>query len=126
MRHTKKKKKNTENFSALSGWQAISIDSSSSGHDAASGEEAVIRVVNSEEAEPGVGGVREGGDQLPVSPARCPRRDLESVRRHGERREAHRRRHGDAAVVAFWLRADAACELRGEGMICEEAGVQIA
>lgn len=50
-------------------------------------------MVRAQEPEPRVGGLRQGRRELPVAPARRPRRALELVRRHGERREPHRR-HG--------------------------------
>jgi hypothetical protein len=56
----------------------------------------VIRVVRAQEPDPGVSGLREGRRQLPVAPPRRPRRALQLVRRHCERREPHRR-HGRRA-----------------------------
>jgi len=86
----------------------------------------VVGVVGAQEPEPGVGGLRERRGHLPVAPAGSPRRRLHLVRRHRERREPHRRhgrrrrRLGAAAVVAHTCG-----ELRGQGVVGEEAGVQV-
>jgi hypothetical protein len=86
----------------------------------------VVRVVGAQEPEPGVGGLREGRGNLPVAPARRPRRRLQLVRRHRERREPHHRRRGGCRRRSGPVAAGACCELRGQGVVGEEAGVQVA
>ena len=90
----------------------------------------MVRVVGAQEPEPGVGGLREGRGHLPVAPARSPRRRLHLVRRHRERREPHRR-HGRTTCGGgrrrrFGAAVGRTCELRGQGVVGEEAGVQVA